>query len=575
MLAFKTLQDGARPPDNLSEVRAATVAQLQPLVYESKAFEEQVRLAGDNLSILRSARERGDTARQEESTAAGQYRDVEKLLVDTVEHLARLRRAAPAASNQEAIEELTNKFVLRLPFPRPGQWIRSTVPQHTTYTTDEGIETRSVTEYLPHADPTQTLVVKRTYYAAPDAGRLGSAVTPQTLLTQNQRHQEALSIVRELTHADDDEWRDRVTERTDLRETAHDDRWSAFSRAAQVSKEVRRIAAPSSLGEERDGELLKYLSLSLTSLFSEATATAAAAAAATTTPASSITHPADTPQPPPLQEKPMEVAAGTGLTRTSLRGKLAQNPRDKAIVERAIEGAMNRRLDAWATSFRVLQTKLGTAHVPRGATYITISGNRVQKFKKTLASLNAQMLEFAGGDPPGGGLKKNAVAKELLGTYEGLEIDLSVALSHCTAWVEESREARLKAEEAIAACTGVRCSSSSWLTRLQERGDLAEKKRNHWKTAHKEYADWLRKNGEGGGGEGGVSPGTAARLKALEKDAREQMQAALEGVDEVIELARRWSVMVEEICEYVMEAPLERLSWSLFSKVLCIGSFIW
>ena len=72
-----------------------------------------------------------------------------------------------------------------------------------------------------------------------------------------------------------------------------------------------------------------------------------------------------------------------------------------------------------------------------------------------------------------------------------------------------------------------------------------------------------------------MSPGTAARLKALEKDAREQMQAALEGVDEVIELARRWSVMVEEICEYVMEAPLERLSWSLFSKVLCIGSFIW
>ena len=150
-----------------------------------------------------------------------------------------------------------------------------------------------------------------------------------------------------------------------------------------------------------------------------------------------------------------------------------------------------------------------------------------------------------------------------------------MALSHCTAWVEESREARLKAEEAIAVCTGVpRCSSPSWLTRLQERGDLAEKKRNQWKAAHKEYADWLRKNGEGGGGEGGVSPGTAARLKALEKDAREQMEAALEGVDEVIELARRWSVMVEEICECVMEAPLERLSWSPFSKVLCVVSFI-
>jgi len=248
MLAFKTLRDGARPPDNLSEVRAATVAQLQLLVYDSKAFEDQVRRASDNLSILRSARERRDTARQDESTAAGQYHDVEKLLVDAVEHLARLRRAAPAASNQEAIEALTNKFVLRLPFPRPGQWIRSTVPQHTTYTTDEGIETRSVTEYLPHADPTQTVVVKRTYYAAADAGRLGSAVTPHPLLTQCQRHQEALSIVRELTHADDDEWRDRVTERTELRETSHDDRWSAFSRAAQVSKEVRRIAAPTSLG---------------------------------------------------------------------------------------------------------------------------------------------------------------------------------------------------------------------------------------------------------------------------------------------------------------------------------------
>jgi hypothetical protein len=570
MLAFKTLRDGARPPDNLSEVRAATVAQLQPLVYESKAFEEQVRLAGDNLSILRSARERGDTARQEESTAAGQYRDVEKLLVDTVEHLARLRRAAPAASNQEAIDELTNKFVLRLPFPRPGQWIRSTVPQHTTYTTDEGIETRSVTEYLPHADPTQTVVVKRTYYAAADAGRLGSAVTPHPLLTQCQRHQEALSIVRELTHADDDEWRDRVTERTELRETSHDDRWSAFSRAAQVSKEVRRIAAPTSLGEERDAELLKYLSLSLPSLFSQATA--AAAATTTTTTASSITHPADTPQLLPLQEKPMEAAAGTGLTGTSLKDKLAQNPRDKPMVERAIEGAMNRRLDAWATSFRALQTKLGTAHVPRGATYITISASRVQKFKRTLASLNAKMLEFAGASPPGGGLKKDATAKELLDTYEGLEIDLSVALSHCTAWVEESREARLKAEEAIAACTGVRCFSSSWLTRLQERSDLAEKKRNHWKTTHKEYADWLRKTG--GGGEGCVSPGTVARLKAQEKDAQEQMQAALEGVDEVIELARRWSVMVVEICEYVREAPLERLSWSLFSKVLCNEFYI-
>ena len=378
MLAFKTLRDGARSPDNLSEVRAATVAQLQPLVYESKAFEEQVRLAGDNLVILRSARERRDTARQEESTAAGQYRDVEKLLVDVVEHLARLRRAAPAASNQEAIEALTKKFVLRLPFPRPGQWIRSTVPQHTTYITDEGIETRSVTEYLPHADPTQTLVVKRTYYAAADAGRLGSAVTPHPLLTKRQRHQEALSIVRELTHADDDEWRDRVTERTELRERAHEDKWSAFSRAAQVSKEVRRIAAPTSLGEERDGELLEYLSLSLPSLFSQATA-AAAAATTTTTTASSITHPADTPQPPPLQEMSMEAAAGTGLTGTSLRGKLAQNPRDKAMVERAIEGAMNRRFDAWATSFRALQTKLGTANVPRGATYITISRNRVQR----------------------------------------------------------------------------------------------------------------------------------------------------------------------------------------------------
>lgn len=268
----------------------------------------------------------------------------------------------------------------------------------------------------------------------------------------------------------------------------------------------------------------------------------------------------------------MEAAAGTGLTGTSLKDKLAQNPRDKPMVERAIEGAMNRRLDAWATSFRALQTKLGTAHVPRGATYITISASRVQKFKRTLASLNAKMLEFAGASPPGGGLKKDATAKELLDTYEGLEIDLSVALSHCTAWVEESREARLKAEEAIAACTGVRCSSSSWLTRLQERSDLAEKKRNHWKTTHKEYADWLRKNG--GGGEGCVSPGTVARLKAQEKDAQEQMQAALEGVDEVIELARRWSVMVVEICEYVREAPLERLSWSLFSKVLCNEFYI-
>jgi len=76
MLAFKTLQAGARAPENLAEVRTVAIAQLQHVQHEAAALEDGLRRAGDNLSDLRAARERRDAAHAEWSVADERCREV-------------------------------------------------------------------------------------------------------------------------------------------------------------------------------------------------------------------------------------------------------------------------------------------------------------------------------------------------------------------------------------------------------------------------------------------------------------------------------------------------------------------
>ena len=76
MLAFRTLQAGARDPENLSEVRTVAISQLQQLVHETAAFEERLRRARGNLSDLRAARERRDAAHAEHRVASERCQEV-------------------------------------------------------------------------------------------------------------------------------------------------------------------------------------------------------------------------------------------------------------------------------------------------------------------------------------------------------------------------------------------------------------------------------------------------------------------------------------------------------------------
>ena len=67
---------------------------------------------------------------------------VEKLLASTERHLSRLRRAAPDPSLSEAVQHLTRRFLLCLPFPRAGEWLRGVHPVHKTFTTEDDVEAR-------------------------------------------------------------------------------------------------------------------------------------------------------------------------------------------------------------------------------------------------------------------------------------------------------------------------------------------------------------------------------------------------------------------------------------------------
>jgi len=226
MLALKTLQSGARAPENMSKARAVANSQLQQLVNKSTAFEVRVRLAGDNLSLTRSARERRDAARAQDKATRERCLELEKLLRDTVAHISCLRRAAPDSSTQDAVESLTKKFVLGLPFPRPGEWIRHSLPVHTSYQTDDGVEACCVEELQAEPNPTEALRIQRLYYAQ-DSG--SSAAT----------RKQAQRIMHNMRFPDEDDDPERETH-TQAKVKPGDDSQhesaTLYSHAAKVTK---------------------------------------------------------------------------------------------------------------------------------------------------------------------------------------------------------------------------------------------------------------------------------------------------------------------------------------------------
>ena len=463
--------------------------------------------------------------REEEVKARDRCREVEKVLTMTSEHLARLRRSVPDESMHNSAQQLTCIFVLGLPFPRPGQWIRNKLPVHSTYTTDEGIEARSVEEHLPHSNPTQILVLKRIYYARDSATQLGTG----------QVHQEALRIVREMMHPDDDILRgESYMERERQNDAAE---WSVYKRAAQVSKEIRRIVPPRSLGDDMDEKLLHYLSLSLPSLLEGVSKQ-------------------QQEQKPPLKHQ--------------------LGPKSKEVVEKSVELALQQRLDTWADSYLHLQRKLGTAQVPYSATWIAIKHNRIHKFKNSYQALHSKMLEISPPAQQSGtreAMLPRDVARELLGEYEALERDLFVALSHCRAWVLDGEEARMQAEDGVALAQAAidklrgLDGGASWLARLTEHAGRVERAHNLWKTASKELERFRHEADEGAHASndgGGASPNAAkSRLVARETDARKDMQVAEGVLEELLQLAHRWGAMLEESYQWILDAPLEQLSWAM------------
>ena len=330
------------------QVRTVAIGQLDQLVRQSAAFEATLHNASLNFATLHSARRRRDAARAEDTSAKERCQEVEALLEKTTAALSRLRCATAAHSNlslQAQVDALTRKFVLRFPFPRPGEWVRGTTAECTTSKIEGGVEVRSVSELVPHTDPTQALKVQRVYYSQGVAGEAA-------------KHQEALRIVREMRHPDgfEDDERHQVGE---------DDRShlaQLYPRAAEVNKEVVRIPAPKSLGKEKDTELLDYVLLSFPSLLNSTDSTPESKTASL---------------PEQQQHRAREVP------------RYAQE-----ILQRAIEGAMEERLNAWASSYRTLQHQLSSSEVPYSATWIPIKDGKVSKWKTAVAALEAKMLEL-------------------------------------------------------------------------------------------------------------------------------------------------------------------------------------
>jgi len=390
------------------------IPEFQEILHESEAFVDKLRRAVEDVSTLRSSKQRLDAQRAEVAAASDQCREVEILLADTVKHMGRLRRAAPDLSDQEVVGRLTRKFVLCLPFPQPGEWIRGSIPVHSTFKTDENVDATSVEELQPHPNPTKAFHIKRTYYAN-DAG------------SSREKKKEALRIVREMRQYDTGE------EHTDAAESHEDDCTSLYLRAAQVSKQVISINPPCSLGR-MDQQLIHYLSLSTPALFS-------------------ITSSTQQQQ----QQQQQHTVAEHEQPRLS--------PKTKQIIERAVTNAMQQRMDEWAATYHQLQKNLGTTRVPYSATWITIKPSKIAKFKRRRDSLYAKMLEIFGEGTEQSVVEeegKKRVLLEALATYEDFEADLYSALSHCLARMREGKEARQHAEEGVVL-------ASATISRMQAR----------------------------------------------------------------------------------------------------------
>ena len=109
-----------------------------------------------------------------------------------------------------------------------------------------------------------------------------------------------------------------------------------YSRAGFVTKEVIRIPAQKTLGKQLDGELLRYLNLSLS--------------------LSSRNVPL---QPDQQQQQQQRMQAGEKREHeqagTELTSDLKLDAMTKKMVESAIKSSMTQRIDAWAASFQELQ----------------------------------------------------------------------------------------------------------------------------------------------------------------------------------------------------------------------------
>ena len=220
---------------------------------KNAAFEGSVRLAGNNLSLVRSARERRDAARAQDKATQQHCLELEKLLRDTVAHISRLRRAAPDSSTHVAAESLTRNFVLGLSFPRPGEWIRHSLPVRTSYKTDDGIKACYVQELQAEPNPTEALRIQRLYYGQ-DPGSSAATREQAQRIVHNMRFPDE----------DDDPERERDTQaQVKPGDDLQHESATLNSHAAKVTKQVIRIPATSSLGKHYDTLLLEYLALSL------------------------------------------------------------------------------------------------------------------------------------------------------------------------------------------------------------------------------------------------------------------------------------------------------------------------
>ena len=524
-----------------AEERAVAAQELRQLAADAAPFEARIRESAESLAALGAASQRLDVAREDHAAAARRCKEVGELLEKTVDGLAQLRRAAPSGQPlEEQVAALTQTFVLRLPFPRPGEWIRGRVPVHTTSTTDEGVEVRSVSELVAEADPTQAQRITRVYYGEGQA-------------SSEAKHREALRVVRELRrpldsgrHPEADG--DAVFYGEDEGGEDGEARGKVYVRAAQVTREVVRMPAPVSLGAELDAELRRYLVKFLPAL-GRLDVESGRAEPGSTTPATS------TPATPLADARAGGGVEDGGLTRAQV----------EKMIERGVRRAMEQRLDAWAESFHRLQRALGTTRVPYSSTWVELKEKSVAKLKTRVEKLDARRMDLGVGASP--------IAAEDLQEPEGLERDLHVALSHAHAHAREAAAALETAGEAVTLAQlpakrlmEVGDASKSWVGALQGRAAAVVKLYRVWRELSGRLRAGKAEPASGVGGKGQLEG-----LERREADAREELRKGQAAMDEVVVLAEWWSGLVEKVEEWVAEAvsdelrgmDLVRLAWSL------------